>query len=160
LTQTCGSAKADRGISVSDYEVVVGQAVKNLRYLDRSHISEKLAANSDKKIGEAVWHDGKRLDDRKVILKILAKAASNMTKSVCVFQPRARKTEVEEIGARISRGDLDRPEVRRLRQLDALLLAARAECLRLGADFRVIGEDDDAVSRTGLRPRNRGRRCA
>lgn len=155
-----GSAKGNRGISVSDYEVVVGQAVKNLRYLDRSHISEKLAANKDKKIGEAVWHDGKRLDDRKEILKILAKAGSNMTKTVCVFQPSARKRAVEEIAARIGCGDLDRPEVRRLRQLDALLLAARAECLGLGAEFQVIGEDDTTVSAANVRsrrPPNRGR---
>lgn len=35
-----------RQLSVSDYEVVVSQAVKNLRYLDREHISEKLKLNS------------------------------------------------------------------------------------------------------------------
>ena len=33
-----GSKVEERGISVSDYEVVVGQAVKNLRHLDRVHL--------------------------------------------------------------------------------------------------------------------------
>jgi hypothetical protein len=39
---------------------------------------------------------------------------------------------------------MSRADVRRLQQLDTLLLAARVECLGLGADFFVIGEDDVA----------------
>ncbi len=137
-----GSSAGNRKLSVSDYEVVVGQAVKNVRYLDRSHISGKLALNKDKAIGTAVWHNGQRQKDRKEILKILARAGSNMSKIVCVLQPSARRSEVEAIGRRIEKGDLERADVRRLRQLDALLSAARAECLGLGANFQVIGEDD------------------
>jgi hypothetical protein len=139
-----GSSEVKRGLSVSDYEIVVGQAVKNLRYLDRSHIAEKLKSNKDKQIGSAVWHNGRRQKDREEILKILAKAGANMSKTVCVFQPSARRSEVEAIGKQIAKGNLTRPEVRRLQQLDALLLAARAECLGMGADFYVIGEDDSA----------------
>jgi hypothetical protein len=77
-------------------------------------------------------------------LKILAKAGTNMSKTVCVLQPSARKSEVEAIGKLITDGDIKRSDVRRLQQLDSLLLAARAECLGLGADFHVIGEDDTA----------------
>lgn len=137
-----GSTNVKRKLSVSDYEVVVGQAVKNLRYLDRSHIHEKLSANKDSKIGAAVWRDGKRQNDRKAVLQILKGAGTNMTKTVCVFQPSARRSEVLAIGKKIEDRDLKRPDVRRLQQLDALLLAARAECLGLGASFHVIGEDD------------------
>ena len=137
-----GSVSADRGVSVSDYEVVVSQAVKNLRHIDRVHISEKLAANQDAQIGSAVWRDGKRQDSRKEILKILAKAGSNMNKRVCILQPRVRRSEVIAIEKRIAKRDLDRPEVRRLQQLDALLLGARANCFELGAEFWVIGEND------------------
>jgi hypothetical protein len=137
-----GSSAGNRGLSVSDYEVVVGQAVKNVRYLDRSHISDKLSLNKDKQIGMAVWHNGQRQKDRKEILKILARAGSNMSKTVCVLQPSARRSEVEAISNLIAKGELERADVRRLRQLDALLLAARAECLGLGANFQVIGEDD------------------
>ena len=86
------------------YEVVVGQAVKNLRYLDSSHISEKLALNKDKAIGTAVWHNGQRQKDRKEILKILARAGSNVSKKVCVLQPSATRSEVEAIGKRIEKG--------------------------------------------------------
>jgi hypothetical protein len=66
-----GSATADRGISVSDYEVVVGQAVKNLRYLDRTNIAEKLGFEAGKKIASAAWRNGVRQTDRKAVLKAL-----------------------------------------------------------------------------------------
>jgi hypothetical protein len=137
-----GSSNGTRGLSVSDYEVVVGQAVKNLRYLDRSHIHDKLAANRENAIGTAVWRDGVRQRDRTEILKVLANVGANVRKTVCIFQPSARKGEVQAIGTRIQNGELTSPAVRRLQQLDALLLAARAECLGLGAEFYVIGEDD------------------
>ena len=65
-----------------------------------------------------------------------------MSRTVCIVQPSARRSEVEAIGNRIAKGDLKRADVRHLRQLDALVLAARAECLGLGANFQVIGEDN------------------
>ena len=143
LIHVKGSSKSgQRQLSVSDYEVVVSQAVKNLRYLDREHISEKLKLNRDKKIGTAVWRDGVRQNDRKEIIKLLTAAGSNMRKTVCVFQPSATRSEVEKVGKRALEGDTDRADVRRLKQLDALLLVARAECFGLGADFFVTGEDD------------------
>jgi hypothetical protein len=143
LIHVKGSGKAGRrGLSVSDYEVVVSQAIKNLRYLDRSHVSRKLDSNKAKQIGSAVWRDGKRLKNRTEVLSVLDRAGSNMSKTVCVFQPNARRSEIEAIRRRMAAGDLNRAEVRRLQQLDTLLLAARAECLGLGASFIVIGEDD------------------
>lgn len=137
-----GSAASNRGLSVSDYEIVVGQAVKNLRYLDRTHIAEKLGLESSKKISSAVWHNGKRQKNRNEILKTLEKAGSNMKKAVYIIQPRVRKTVVDQISALIAEGKPNNSDVRRLQQLDMLLLAARAECLGLGAEFFVIGEDD------------------
>jgi hypothetical protein len=136
------SKSGKRQLSVPDYEVVVSQAVKNLRYLDREHISEKLNSNKDNQIGAAVWRDGKRQNNRENVLKLLTDAGSNMKKTVCIFQPRATRSEVERLGKQILDGDTDSADVLRLRQLDGLLLAARAECFGLGADFFVLGEDD------------------
>lgn len=136
-----GSDKANRGLSVSNFEIVVSQAVKNLRYLDRSHIHEKLTENSKNKIGSAVWYDGKRQQNRDGVLKALKSAGSNIKTKVCVFQPGARSTEEAKVGALLAAGKKNQ-KTQRLQQLDALLLAARAECLGLGADFQVIGEDD------------------
>jgi hypothetical protein len=135
------SGHPNRNLSVSDFEVVVGQAVKNLRYLDRGHIHEKLAANRDAKIGSGVWLDGKRQADREQVLALLTKAGANMQKAVCVFQPSARREAVDTTGKLLKAGK-KLAKVRRLQQLDALLLSARADCLGLSARFFVLGEDD------------------
>jgi hypothetical protein len=147
-----GSAAANRGISVSDYEIVVGQAVKNLRYLDRTNIAEKLALEEGKQISTAVWRNGARQTNRREILRVLKQARSNLVKAVYVLQPRVRKSAVEKITGHMHAGHLDRSDVRRLQQLSTLLLAARAECFGLGAEFHVIGEDDvSGKTRTGHR---------
>jgi hypothetical protein len=96
----------------------------------------------DKQIGTAVWRNGARQKSRKEALRLLKQAGSNLNKAVYVFQPRVRKSAVDTIVARIQAGRLDHSDVRRLQQLDTLLLAARAECFGLGAEFHVIGEDD------------------
>lgn len=137
-----GSDANNRGLSVTDYEVVVGQAVKNLRYLDRGHIGEKLEANKNKAIGTAVWHNGERQPNRDAVIVALNAAGSNMSKTVVVLQPRVRKPDHGAIRQLITDGVVN-DRVRRLRQLDTLLLAARAECYGLGADFVVIGDENE-----------------
>jgi hypothetical protein len=135
------SDSPDRGVSVSDYEVVVGQAVKNLRHIDRGLLAEKLRGNSDGQLRDAIWHNGERQADRKGVLAALEAAGSNMDKAVVILQPRVRRSVYEQIRAAIAVGD-NTADIRRMRQLDTLLLGARADCLGLGASFTVIAEDD------------------
>lgn len=138
------SAKSCRHLSVTDFEVVVGQAVKNLRHLDRHNLHEKLSANAGNKIGKAVWHNGVPQSDRSGFLDALAARSENAERRVVIFQPRARKEELTRVRKKIAKGTGAREDnhVRRLRQLDTLLLAARADCYKLGATFRVVGSRD------------------
>jgi hypothetical protein len=136
------SESENRGLSVSDYEVVVGQSVKNLRHIDRGNIVEKLKANKDGQLKDAVWLNGVRQENRERVLRALAGAGSNIDKKVVVLQPRVRRRVFEDIRARMHRGDNSRADIRRMQQLDALLLGARADCFGLGAKFEVIGEYD------------------
>jgi hypothetical protein len=53
-----------RQVSASKYEIVVGQAVKNLRHLDRTSLAEELTRNQGNKIESAVWQAGARQVDR------------------------------------------------------------------------------------------------
>ncbi|CAO3358060.1 hypothetical protein [Azospirillum melinis] len=129
--------KSKRKLSTSDYEVVIGQAVKNIRYLDKNNLVEELKNGKGKKIGEAVWNDtnpGTRDD----FIKVAESLGSNYSKEVVVFQPRVRKKELE----RASKLQLPNVDAQRKRQLDSLLLEARMAVQSLGATFRVIGEDD------------------
>ena len=139
-----GSNDEGRGISVSDYQVVVGQAVKNLRHIDRLLLKEKLERNGEGQLKNAVWHNGNRQENRDGIIGTLRAVGSRMKKKVVVLQPRVRRSEYHEVREMLSRDDGPVGKRHRLRQLDALLLSARANCLGLGAEFKVIGDDDGA----------------
>lgn len=138
-----GSENPNRGLSVSDYEVVVGQAVKNLRHIDRGLLREKLAANANGVLKNAVWHDGERQENRDGLLAMLDELGSNLKRTVVIFQPRVRRSVYDKIRAHMDAGTMARADVRRMQQLDALLLGARSNCYSLGADFYVISDGDD-----------------
>ncbi|MCV9947508.1 hypothetical protein [Rhizobium sp. BT-175] len=137
-----GSVNANRGLSVSDYEVVVGQAIKNLRHIDRGLLREKLAANAEGVLQNAVWHDGQRQEDRGALLATLDGLGSHLKTKVVVFQPRVRRSVFNNIRGKMDNGNLADSDVRRMQQLDALLLGARSDCFSLGADFCVIADED------------------
>lgn len=138
-----GSESLNRGLSVSDYEVVVGQAVKNLRHIDRDLLRDKLEANANGVLRDAVWHNGVRQENRGDLLAMLNGLGSNLKKTVVIYQPRVRRSLYHQIRDHMDAGNLDRADVRRLQQLDALLLGARADCYSLGAGFVVISDGDD-----------------
>ena len=124
---------------MTDYEVVVGQAIKNIRYLDRTNIADKLRQGSGNQIASAVWFDGERQPDREGMIAALEAVGSNYSKTVIVFQPRVLQSKLSVVRQNITDGE-DNDTARRLKQLDALLLAARAECNGLGAAFYVLGD--------------------
>ena len=141
-----GSTKINRQVSVSDYEVVVGQAIKNLRHVDRKLLRKKLERNGKGKLKDAVWHNGHRKKNRDGIIQALEEASSRLKKKVVILQPRVRKSEYDELREMLKTGTGPEGRKHRLRQLDALLLSARANCLGLGAEFAVIGHDDSAAA--------------
>lgn len=138
-----GSGDANRGISVSDYEVVVGQAMKNLRHIDRGLLAAKLAANATGVLKDAVWYNGERQKDRKVLLQVLRGVGSNLKTRVVVLQPRVRRSIFNDIRRKMDGKKSFSAAVRRMQQLDALLLSARADCFSLGASFGVVADGDD-----------------
>jgi hypothetical protein len=137
-----GSSDAKRDLSVSDYEVVVGQAVKNLRHIDRGLLGDKLTANARGVLKDAVWFNGERQKDRKALLRVLKSLGSNLKTKVVVFQPRVRRSVFNDIRNRMDSGDHN-AAVRRMQQLDTLLLGARADCFSLGAAFTIMADGDD-----------------
>jgi hypothetical protein len=78
-----------------------------------------------KQISTAVWRNGARQRNRTGALRVLKKAGSNLDKAVYVFQPRVKKSALKKITGQMHARHLDRSDVRRLQQLNALLLVAR-----------------------------------
>lgn len=135
-----GSKKEDRGLSVSDYEVVVGQAVKNLRYLDAGNLADKLHTSKGGILKDAVWKDGVRQDSREELIGIVEAIGTNVEKHVYVLQPSVRESVWKAIKKKIEAGDQTSNAILRLKQLDALLQGANADCYGLAASFTVIGD--------------------
>lgn len=127
----------DRTVSVSSYEVVVGQAVKNLRHLQNKTLADQLKHGRDKQIGTAVWCDGARIVKTPGIAPragMIARARflpANYKRVVVVLQPQL--TEKERNYCWSAKATAARSV--RMKQLDTLMLSARLSCMAVGADL-------------------------
>lgn len=127
-----GSKERNRAISVSNYEVVTGQAVKNLRHLDRLLLDKGLAEGLDKKISKLVWLNRLK-KKREDFLKVLDTIGTNFRRQVIIVQP-----HVTKVCHDAARQNPNSSDARRLRQLDTLLFAAEMSCRGVQADLRVV----------------------
>jgi hypothetical protein len=128
------SESPKRKISVSGYEVVTGQAVKNLRFLDRLNLGPGLEAGLDHKIGKLVWHNREPTTREEMVARL--GELGHYRKSVVVLQPHVTQSRLNAV-----RKDDKHEDVGRLRQLDTLLLSAQASIQSLGAELIVLSDD-------------------
>lgn len=135
-----GSSSTTREISTSEYEVVVGQAIKNLRFLDLANLADRLEQGNTRAAAPANWKDGvKDHPKRKNLVAYLRKIGTNLDIQVVILQPRVRKNELEGARRDAAKGT-NSSRLRRARQLDALLLEAEAACRNVNAGFIVVGD--------------------
>lgn len=128
------SAKANRQASVSDFEIVVSQAVKNLRHLERRPLGAELTKGKGKKIGSAVWKDGVRQKNRDDFLKAIGQLPDRYKKVAMVVQPRLTQAEVIACEA-LAKGS---NRLLRMQQLNTLLLASRLSAMACGAQLVAV----------------------
>lgn len=130
-----------RHVSVAQYEVVVGQAIKNLRHLDRTLLSDALETGKGKKIAGAVWHEGKPQPDRSGMIKAARDLGENYQKRVIIFQPQLTRREWNDCWGpkKTAKGD----RLIRMKQLDTLMHAARLSARSTGGDL--IGWADASI---------------
>ena len=131
-----GSGDANRLAAPTDYEVVVAQAVKNLRYLDRRKLAEELKRGKGKKIGAAVWKDGVRQANRDGFIALADRLPANAPKTLVVLQPRVTSREHD----RCWEGKAAPSHSLRVKQIDTLMLSARVSAMSCGAMFIGIGD--------------------
>ena len=139
------NASPNRGVSVSDYEIVTSQAVKNFRYLDRTILTEGLESGVGKKVGKLVWYNRRRAKEgRTGMLKALQSIGTSYRRQVVIIQPRL--TQAREEYARKHPKSRD---AARLRQLDTLLLEQENSCHGLQASLSVICAKEPAAKLPG-----------
>jgi len=123
----------NRQISARAYEVVASQASKNLIYLDKERLIERLA--NPPTAEPACWEDGIRADSRKDFIDML-RATTDV--EIVIVQPHIneplyRRVKTEPHDKRPSANLL------RLQLTETLLNSARASIVKSGADLIVIG---------------------
>jgi len=141
-----GSSSDKREISVANYEVVTGQAVKNLRRLENTTLAEALREGGDTKVGSFVWKDGELAEigdegdedrsRRDEMADAIEDQDTDVERRVVVIQPHIQNSYYTDV-----RDGSGGQNQMRLRQLDALLNGARQSCNGLGAEFWVIAAD-------------------
>jgi len=116
----------NRGISVSAYEVVSAQAIKNLRWATKLGLADGIGKP---RRSRQVWKDGKKTSPE-VFKKYIRKIKAIPKFKVLIIQPSLRKENLSK-----AKSDTDRLKID---QLKFLLASAQRTCFALGADFGVL----------------------
>jgi len=125
----------DLPVSVSDYEIVASQAVKNVRHLETSHLLDRLKAGADHEMKRATWVDGVPVSDRSALFAALANRKSSAKCEVIILQPRLTQTEIDHCK--------QHPASKRgqqFKQLNALMLGTRQAIVSCGGTFTVLAK--------------------
>ena len=133
------SSSRSRGIAVSAFEVVTGQAAKNSRYLvDLDSLSETLMIPHDPQ--RASWIDGERVSGRDDFLAMIGGLMPSDKRQVVIVQPHVSEETYNRIrqGANGVAATRDH-ELFRLNSLETLLHTTRGAAVALSTDLHVIG---------------------
>lgn len=131
-----GSSASDRTVSVSDFEIVVSQGIKNIRHFDKQKLITALKAGQKKSIAAATWKDGKPTTRGKFIEEIQSLPA-NVPRNLMILQPRLTVAELEACANRTASAD----RVQRFKQLNALVLSAQLSAMAVGAKLVVFAAE-------------------
>lgn len=126
---TCSS---NRQIAPTAYEVVVSQALKNIRYLDKKSISETITSFPNSNVENLVWLNG-NVSTRETFKNYL-NGLTQYKKRVVILQPHVTNSKYY----------LHNPSSShklKTNLLGSLLLSAQNTVNSLGAEFVVIGDN-------------------
>ncbi|MEV6445461.1 hypothetical protein [Amycolatopsis sp. NPDC051716] len=127
----------NRGVKVGDYDVVLAQAQKNMLYLDKDLLAERLASTTIEE--PACWFDGERVKDRREgFLAKLKGSRSKGTTEVVVVQPNLSRKLYAKVSEDIANGVVNQNTLR-LQLLEMQLKMARIAAVKYVTDLTVIG---------------------
>jgi hypothetical protein len=127
------SRSPNRQISVVAYETVTGQAVKNLRHLDRALLEQGIGG-SVTRAQPLVWQNGVATTLQQFQSHV-ANLPPTLRRRVVIVQPHVTQTALNR-----ARHSTTGPDVARRQQLETLLVGARANVQAMGAEFVVVGD--------------------
>lgn len=130
------NSSQNRKVAVSAYEVVVGQAEKNVKYLDRDTLAKRLESSPVSK--PATWTFGARVNDRTDLRLLLGTLDSRIRFKVLVVQPHVSKIAYDRIQREHETGTLS-PNAAAMELLEGMLNIAHAGIVGSNADLFVVG---------------------
>lgn len=132
--KAANSSSISRRISVGAHDIVLSQAVKNLRYSNRKNLIQDLTERASVSQNKMCWHENKMIKPSDFILQ-LSSLNSNPNKiktRVIVIQPHTTKSYyTKSQNSNIKR------------QLDVLLVSSDNAIKSSGAEFHIIGFNDE-----------------
>ncbi|GAB3733909.1 hypothetical protein GCM10027598_58940 [Amycolatopsis oliviviridis] len=123
-----------RRVSTSAYEVVAAQASKNLLFLDKELLIDRLAASA---AGKASWIDGKPATGREEFIECLRILGESDKREVIIVQPHLTETVYLQLRVSEEQKDLS-AELLRFRRLELLLNLAYSSVVKAGAELLVF----------------------
>ncbi len=122
----------NRKISVCAHDVVLNQAIKNLRYCDRKKLVDSLQQRIDEADKKYCWKDGKTAKASDFINALtLIKARQNLRTRVIVVHPHTQRSVYD--------GTSDENNIKR--QLNTLLLSTENAIRATNSDFYLVASD-------------------
>ncbi|MFS9730117.1 hypothetical protein [Enterobacter hormaechei] len=132
--KAANSNSSSRRVSVGAHDIVLSQAVKNLRYANRKNLIQDLTERTTSSHNKMCWFENKLIQSSDFLTK-LSSLNSNPTKiktRVIVIQPHTTKSYY----TKTQNNNIKR-------QLDVLLVSSDNAIKSSGADFHIIGFNDD-----------------
>ncbi|HDR2700141.1 TPA: hypothetical protein QCJ32_003663 [Enterobacter asburiae] len=132
--KAANSNSSSRRVSVGAHDIVLSQAVKNLRYANRKNLIQDLTERTTNSQNKMCWFENKIIQSSDFLTK-LSSLNSNPTKiktRVIVIQPHTTKSYY----TKTQNNNIKR-------QLDVLLVSSDNAIKSSGADFHIIGFNDD-----------------
>jgi hypothetical protein len=128
------SVHPGRGVSAAAYEVVSGQATKNLIYLDPEELVSRLKLALTYQ--PACWSHGVRVADRSEIIEAIQLRGASDPLQVTVLQPHLLRSRYHAAQS----WPASNPHRPRLHLLETLMNSARASATGVGADLVVLAD--------------------
>ncbi len=119
-----------RGFSVSDYDLVIAQSIRNIRHLDSANLLKALNKSAGYAIASATWHNGVRATRAQFIAEV-AKLGASFSKELVILQPQLTKAmHTYCLSAAVT------PSVDlRFKQVNSLVQGAAMAAFGVGATF-------------------------
>jgi hypothetical protein len=134
--KAASSKSPDRSFSVSDYDLVIAQAIRNIRHLDKEQLLKSLRRSAVHAIADATWHNGVRVTRASFIDEVIKMGAS-FSKELVILQPQLTQQQ----HAACLAPSVSPSKSLRFKQINSLVQGAAMAAFGAGASFVAYASD-------------------